>query len=195
MKAYTILMPNLRINSLIEDGDVRSIGYWWVRAGLIEILRIIRNRCHKQRPYEPVQGNVWVGIRSIVLMVGSVDGFVYARDHRQIPEIVNEPAQPHQPISISIRSGTDGRVRFRFWELLIDAINKAIYEPVQANMWVGVRSIVLIIGSVDGFVYANNHRWIPEISIKPAQPHQRISIAIQSCMDDGIRSIVSIRGW
>jgi hypothetical protein len=27
-------------------------------------------------------------------------GRVYARNHRQIPEIVNEPAQPHQPISI-----------------------------------------------------------------------------------------------
>ena len=62
-------------------------------------------------------------------------------------------------------------------------------------MWVGIRSIVLMVGSVDGFVYARDHRQIPEIVNEPAQPHQRISIAIQSSMDDGIRSIVSIRGW
>ena len=46
---------------------------------------------------------MWVGIRSIVFIIKFVDGFVYANKYRQIPEIVNEPAQPHQPISIVIR--------------------------------------------------------------------------------------------
>jgi hypothetical protein len=46
---------------------------------------------------------MWVGIRSI--FIGSVDGFVYANNHRQIPELVNEPAQPHQSISITSRRG------------------------------------------------------------------------------------------
>jgi hypothetical protein len=58
---------------------------------------------------------MWVGVRSIAFIVdrshGTVDGFVYAKNHRHIPEIVNEPAQPHQPISIAIRSCVDGNVR------------------------------------------------------------------------------------
>jgi hypothetical protein len=29
---------------------------------------------------------------------------------------------------------------------------------------------------LDGFVYANNHRSIPEISTKPAHPHQHLQI-------------------
>jgi hypothetical protein len=42
---------------------------------------------------------------------GTVDGFVYARNHREMPKIVNEPAQSHQPISIMIRSCVDDNVR------------------------------------------------------------------------------------
>jgi hypothetical protein len=36
----------------------------------------------------------------------------------------------------------------------------------------------------------NNHRQILEIVNEPAQPHQPISIAIRSCVDDDIRSII-----
>jgi hypothetical protein len=57
-----------------------------------------------------------IGIVYMIRSDGSLDGFVYAINHRQIPEIVNELAQPYQPISIAIRfrSRVDDDVRSRF---------------------------------------------------------------------------------
>ena len=47
---------------------------------------------------------MWMGIRSITYLSLRYKGRVYANNHCQIPVIVNEPAQPQQPISIVIRS-------------------------------------------------------------------------------------------
>jgi hypothetical protein len=51
---------------------------------------------------------IWGG--NMLLIIGGF-GRVYARNHPQIREILNEPAQPHQPISIVIRSSGDDNVR------------------------------------------------------------------------------------
>jgi hypothetical protein len=70
----------------------------------------MRNRFHKPastKPYRRICG--WGFDRSHI--IGSVDGFVSARNHRQIPEIVNEPAQPRQQISIVIRLSVDDDIR------------------------------------------------------------------------------------
>jgi hypothetical protein len=53
----------------IWDGDNRlpTVGYandcWWVRAGLIYILELCGIEFINKAIYEPVQANMWVGIK------------------------------------------------------------------------------------------------------------------------------------
>jgi hypothetical protein len=60
------------------DNDIRlptvgyANGYWWVRAGSIEILKLCGIEFINKAIYEPIQAKMWVGIKVDLTLLGSV---------------------------------------------------------------------------------------------------------------------------